>query len=184
MSKVVTIPCCMSPFTVTINGVPYTYAAGSVVEVPDEVAAVIENHMNQHKEPEQEEKLTAKVGQTVVVAEVDEDGRPTKWQAADLPAGNNGGPEFYEVNFTQGGSQDTPSGSVNVFISDKSGEEVRAAIMAGKIVVAKLPFPDSGGYEDTAAVYVGGDCTVEGPPEVTIGKLYWDYSFDEYTWIK
>lgn len=33
---------------------------------------------------------TASVGQTIVVTEVDEDGKPTAWEAADLPSGGGG----------------------------------------------------------------------------------------------
>lgn len=44
MSKVVTIPTSMSPFVVTINGVPQSYPAGATMEVPDNVAAIIEQY--------------------------------------------------------------------------------------------------------------------------------------------
>lgn len=170
MSKVVTIPCCMSPFEVIVNGVAYKYAAGSVVEVPDEVAAVIENHMGQHPEhSESQEVLTAKVGQIVVVAEVDENGKPTKWQAADLPTG---GPKIFEVNFT-------PDGNGNA-VSDKSPEDVMAAIAGGEIVVAK--------WEDendvSANVAVGGSAdNGDGMPWARVGVFYWHGSVnDGNTW--
>lgn len=42
MSKVVTIPTSQSPFVVMVNGAKYVFPAGSVQEVPDEVAIVIE----------------------------------------------------------------------------------------------------------------------------------------------
>ena len=51
MSKTVTIPNCMNPFVVMANGVKYTYPAGSTQEVPDEVAVVIEAHINAHNNP-------------------------------------------------------------------------------------------------------------------------------------
>lgn len=179
MSKVVTIPCCMSPFAVTINGVPYTYAAGSVVEVPDEVAAVIENHMNQHMEPEPEEKLTAKVGQTVVVAEVDESGKPTKWQAADLPDGSSG-PEIFVVNFDIGYEADGEK-TVMVGKSDKSGEEVIAALQADAIVCAKL-WSDSD--HCICDVHYGGSYDVSMWPQCNVAGLGWDQDTaeDKYTW--
>lgn len=44
MSKVVTIPTSMSPFVVMINGVEQTYPAGATMEVPDNVAAIIEQY--------------------------------------------------------------------------------------------------------------------------------------------
>lgn len=44
MSKVVTIPTSMNPFVVIINGVKHEYAAGETVEVPDNVAGVIEQY--------------------------------------------------------------------------------------------------------------------------------------------
>lgn len=51
MSKVVTIPTYQSPFVVMVNGVKYVFPAGSVQEVPDEVAVVIE--ANSRKKPEE-----------------------------------------------------------------------------------------------------------------------------------
>ena len=50
MSKVVRIPDCANPFEVIVNGVKYTYPAGEMVEVPDEVAFVIEQHNEAHEE--------------------------------------------------------------------------------------------------------------------------------------
>lgn len=46
MSKQVTIPSNMNPWWCNINGVVYSYTAGSTRTVPDEVAAVIENYNN------------------------------------------------------------------------------------------------------------------------------------------
>ena len=46
MSKHVTIPSNMNPWWCNINGVVYSYTAGSTQTVPDEVAAVIENYNN------------------------------------------------------------------------------------------------------------------------------------------
>lgn len=54
MSKKITIPTCMSPFKVTINGEEYIYPAGAEVEVPDEVAHVIECHENTLHKPIEE----------------------------------------------------------------------------------------------------------------------------------
>ena len=48
MSKTVKIPDCMSPFIVKVNGVKYVYPAGEKVEVPDDVAHVIEQHQAYH----------------------------------------------------------------------------------------------------------------------------------------
>lgn len=50
MSKVVKIPDCSNPFEVIINNNKYRYPAGATVEVPDEVAAIIEAHEKQHDE--------------------------------------------------------------------------------------------------------------------------------------
>lgn len=52
MSKTIKIPDCMSPFIVMVNGVRYVYPAGETVEVPDEVALVIEKHNEYHEEKE------------------------------------------------------------------------------------------------------------------------------------
>lgn len=47
MSEIVKIPDCVKPnFICTINNMEYSYPAGAEMEVPDEVACVIENHMN------------------------------------------------------------------------------------------------------------------------------------------
>lgn len=50
--KKVTIPTCANPFVVIVNGMKYTYPAGETVEVPDDVAAVIEQHDEAHNNPE------------------------------------------------------------------------------------------------------------------------------------
>lgn len=50
--KTVTIPMSNDPYTCEINGVKYYYAAGSTVEVPDEVAALIQANAGNRKEPE------------------------------------------------------------------------------------------------------------------------------------
>lgn len=42
MAKTVTIPKHMNPYRVWVNGVLYEYPAGATVEVPDEVAEIIE----------------------------------------------------------------------------------------------------------------------------------------------
>jgi hypothetical protein len=44
--KEITMPTNIDPIRVDINGVKYEYRAGQTVEVPDEVAAVIENVIN------------------------------------------------------------------------------------------------------------------------------------------
>lgn len=49
--KTVTIPTCANPFVVIVNGIKYTYPAGATVEVPDEVAEVIEQHEEAKPEP-------------------------------------------------------------------------------------------------------------------------------------
>lgn len=54
MSKNVKIPDSMSPFVVYVNGKKYIYPAGETVEVPDEVAVVIEQHNAYHeKKPDE-----------------------------------------------------------------------------------------------------------------------------------
>ena len=50
--KAVTIPTCANPFVVIINGKKYTYPAGETVEVPDEVAEIIERHEEAKPQPE------------------------------------------------------------------------------------------------------------------------------------
>lgn len=49
--KKVTIPTCANPFVVIVNGMKYTYPAGETVEVPDDVAEVIEQHEETHNNP-------------------------------------------------------------------------------------------------------------------------------------
>lgn len=46
--RTVKIPDCMNPFVVVVNHVEYAYPAGETVEVPDEVAYVIEQHQAYH----------------------------------------------------------------------------------------------------------------------------------------
>jgi len=49
--KTVTIPTCANPFVVIVNGIKYTYPAGATMEVPDDVAEVIEQHEEAKTEP-------------------------------------------------------------------------------------------------------------------------------------
>ena len=49
MSRIVKIPECMNPFDVWVNGAKYSYPAGTEQEVPDNVADVIEHHIEQKK---------------------------------------------------------------------------------------------------------------------------------------
>ena len=48
--KKVTIPRCAHPFVVNVNGRKYIYPAGTEQEVPDAVAAIIEQHHKNHEE--------------------------------------------------------------------------------------------------------------------------------------
>ena len=50
MSQLVRIPDCANPFEVYINHKKYSYPAGEMVEVPDEVAALIEAHNKKHED--------------------------------------------------------------------------------------------------------------------------------------
>lgn len=47
--KQVKIPDCSNPFVVYINGKKYSYPSGTMQEVPDEVAVIIEQHNEVHK---------------------------------------------------------------------------------------------------------------------------------------
>lgn len=49
--KTVKIPTCANPFVVIVNGIKYTYPAGATMEVPDDVAEVIEQHYEAHRKP-------------------------------------------------------------------------------------------------------------------------------------
>lgn len=54
--KKVQIPVCDSPFIVYVNGVKYIYPSGTEQEVPDDVADVIEQHDEYHKEKDRIDK--------------------------------------------------------------------------------------------------------------------------------
>ena len=71
MSKTITIPKNNNPFIVNINNREYIYRGGETVEVPDEVAEVIEAHTEaqptakpQHAEVQQASDLSATGGST------------------------------------------------------------------------------------------------------------------------
>ncbi len=49
MAKTITIPNCRNPYVVIVNNKVYSYTAGETVEVPDEVAEVIEWHEKGHE---------------------------------------------------------------------------------------------------------------------------------------
>ena len=58
MSQTVTIPSCMNPFEVTINNHTYSFKSGESVELPDEVAEVINHHVDSVPKPlEKEEEV-------------------------------------------------------------------------------------------------------------------------------
>ena len=57
MSKTVTIPSGDNPFICKINDVYYSYPAGAVVEVPDEVAALIQANAGNREEPTGEKDI-------------------------------------------------------------------------------------------------------------------------------
>lgn len=76
MSKIVKIPTSMNPFIVTINGVPQKYPAGATMEVPDNIAAIIEQYEKgsfpQPAVPETVIKLVSPGGKVFVLSVSDE----------------------------------------------------------------------------------------------------------------
>lgn len=61
--KTVTIPACMNPYVVNINNHTYSYPAGETVDVPDEVAEVIEGHIDaQHAKAQQTQGSSSEGG--------------------------------------------------------------------------------------------------------------------------
>lgn len=99
MSKTVTIPTDGgNPFVVILGGIKYVYKPGETVEVPDGVALEIKEWERWHKKyygdnvppfGNATDDITAEVGQTIVVKSVDENGKPTEWEAV-----NFGGAEY------------------------------------------------------------------------------------------
>lgn len=93
MSKIVTIPTGGgNPFVVILGGIKYVYKPGETVEVPDGVALEIEEWERWHKKYYGEnvppfespiDDITAEIGQTIVVKSVDENGKPTEWEAVN-----------------------------------------------------------------------------------------------------
>lgn len=111
MSKIVTIPTDgMNPFVVMHNGEEYVYPPGATLEVPDGVALEIEEYKRWHKKFYGDNEppfgagggsanidVTAEVGQTIVVEEVDASGKPTKWKAAEYQPRTHWSEEGLEV---------------------------------------------------------------------------------------
>ena len=133
MSKIVTIPTGGgNPFVVILGGVKYVYKPGETVEVPDGVALEIEEWERWHEKYYGENEppfgaafdITAEVGQTIVVEEVDDNGKPTEWEAADLPSG---GAE-YDAVFE--GDYDHISGTSSWGITWTAGQLVFADLKA------------------------------------------------------
>ena len=60
MSRTVMIPESMNPFRVIINGVEYSYPSGTEQNVPNDVAAVIENHQRMHEALSKQKKPNEK----------------------------------------------------------------------------------------------------------------------------
>jgi hypothetical protein len=111
MSKTVTIPTGGgNPFVVILGGIKYVYKPGETVEVPDGVALEIEEWERWHEKYYGEnvppfaspiDDITAKVGQTIVVKSVDENGKPTEWEAVDKADKVNHGRLLAAVAFTE-----------------------------------------------------------------------------------
>lgn len=76
MSKLVKIPTSMSPFVVIVNGKEHKYPAGETVEVPDNIAAIIEQYEKgsfpQPAVPETVIKLVSPGGKVFVLSVSDE----------------------------------------------------------------------------------------------------------------
>lgn len=92
MSKQVTIPTDgMNPFVVVHNGQKYVFTPGETVTVPDGIALEIEEYKRWREKYYAKPggnsgggvDVTASVGQTIVVKAVDENGKPTEWEAAE-----------------------------------------------------------------------------------------------------
>lgn len=66
----VTIPECMNPFVVNINGVEYSYPAGTEQVVPEEVAEVIEQHMDAVPKPDGDAGIAIGGGMVVHITAV------------------------------------------------------------------------------------------------------------------
>jgi hypothetical protein len=62
MSKVVTIPTCRNHYVVIVNNKVYSYTAGATIEVPDEVAEVINVHMDSQHTKAPQAATTPRVG--------------------------------------------------------------------------------------------------------------------------
>lgn len=62
MAKTVTIPNCKNPYVVIVNNKKYSYTAGDTVEVPDEVAEIIEAHIDAQHTKAQQASPTPRVG--------------------------------------------------------------------------------------------------------------------------
>lgn len=109
---------------------------------------------------------SANIGQTIVVKEVDENGKPTKWEAVDLPSGGSSDGDFFivkELNYD-------PETNVSTF--DKTALEIGNAVWnEGKapVLLSMGSFFSYAGGSDTLARFNGVSYNINGGiVEVTV----------------
>jgi len=125
----VTIPEGWNPCKITVNNVTYEYPAGQTVEVPDEVAAIIEmGAANVYKAKDQRQVFSLEFGPDDAgkVLTVNEDETGAKW--AEASGGGSGGIMVVTPSYDE---------SISNYVLDKKAKEISDAIDSGIFVIIK-----------------------------------------------
>ena len=130
MSQTVTIPSCMNPFEVTINNHTYSFKSGESVELPDEVAEVINHHVDSVPKPLEKEEEVTGGGSSIDIQplNVTENGTYT------APEGTAYSP--VEVNVASSGGGENKLAK----LVDKSITEITAADLEGATQIGDYAF--------------------------------------------
>lgn len=107
----------------------------------------------------------ASVGQTIVVKSVDENGKPTEWEAVDLPGGG-GGNISVDTTLTQSGKAADAKA-----VGDALAEQGKTIPKVFKWANSELPFTEN----EISGVASGGGFVVN-PTNFADGKTYFRYN--------
>ena len=110
---------------------------------------------------------TAKVGQTIVVKSVDSNGKPTQWEAADLPSGGSGS-DIVVAHF------ETQNSAELICTSHSHAELITHLIYKRRPVIAHIAIENPQGND---VQYITADCWVNNGGYVCVGEHFGDYGW-------
>lgn len=119
---------------------------------------------------------TAKVGQTIVVKQVDANGKPTAWECVDLPSGGGSG-----ITVAKFSTQDLTV----LYCSSHTHDVLQQTLVEGYPVIAHIAIEDQQGRQID---YVTVNCWVNTAGYVCVGDYFndsgWIYSGSGTLWYE